>query len=320
MNQFCEMKGIKREFSVAMTPQQNGVVERKNRTLIKVVRTMLVNSKLPTTFWAEAVDTVCYVLNRVLIIKPHNKTPYELIRGRTPFIDFMKPFRCPVTILNTRDHLGKFNGKADERFFVGYSMVSKAMRVFNKRTRIVEETLNIRFLENAPNVTGNGPDWLFDVDFLTKSMNYVPVVLENQTNGVAGTRDNIVAGQAEKKIEHEQEYIMIPFCTTDPLISQGPKDSEEDVSMKPTEVNESGASDKGEEDEQDTRSEFERLLLQEKQTNINVAEASTAFKDHLFERFSPFKNAFALPHVLNVFSIDDTRIFGNAYDDEDVGA
>ncbi|GJS18513.1 putative ribonuclease H-like domain-containing protein [Tanacetum coccineum] len=190
MNQFCEMKGIKREFSVARTPQQNGVAERRNRTLIEAARTMLVDSKLPTTFWAEAVNTACYVPNRVLVIKPHNKTPYELIRGRTSLIDFMKPFGCPVTILNTWDHLGKFDGKADEGFFVGYSVVSKAMRVFNKRTRIVEETLNIRFLENTPNVTGNGPDWLFDVDSLTISMNYVLVVAGNQTNGIAGTRDN----------------------------------------------------------------------------------------------------------------------------------
>ncbi|GJS69627.1 ribonuclease H-like domain-containing protein [Tanacetum coccineum] len=172
----------------------NGVAERRNRTLIEAARTMLVDSKLPTTFWAEAVNTACYVLNRVLVIKPHNKTPYELIRRRTPLIDFMKPFGCLVTILNTRDHLGKFDGKADEGFFVGYSVVSKAMRVFNKRTRIVEETLNIRFLENTPNVTGNGPDWLFDVDSLTISMNYVPVVAGNQTNGIAGTRDNIVTG------------------------------------------------------------------------------------------------------------------------------
>ncbi|GJU63689.1 putative ribonuclease H-like domain-containing protein [Tanacetum coccineum] len=121
MNQFCEIKGIKREFSVARTPQQNGVAERKNRTLIEAARTMLVDSKLPTTFWAEAVNTACYVLNRVLVIKPHNKTPYELIRGRPPLIDFMKPFGCPVTILNTRDHLGKFDGKADEGYFIGYS-------------------------------------------------------------------------------------------------------------------------------------------------------------------------------------------------------
>ncbi|GJT33779.1 putative ribonuclease H-like domain-containing protein [Tanacetum coccineum] len=260
---YC-LVGIKREFSVARTPRQNSVVERKNRTLIEAERTMLVDSKLPTTFWAEAVNTACYVLNRVLVIRPHTKTPYELIRGRTSLIDFMKHFGYHVTILNTKDHLGKFDGKADDGFFVGYSMVSKAMRVFNTRTRIVEETLNIRLLENAPNVTGNRPDWLFDVDSLTKSMNYVPVVAGNQTNGIAGTKDNIVAGQAEKKKEPEQEYILIPFCTSDPLISQSPKDSKEYARTKPTEVDESGASDKSGKDEQDIRSEFERLLQQEK--------------------------------------------------------
>ncbi|GKB01829.1 putative ribonuclease H-like domain-containing protein [Tanacetum coccineum] len=143
MNQFCEMKGIKREFSVARTPQQNGVAERKNRTLIEAARTMLADSKLPTTFWAEAVNTACYVQNRVLVIKPHNKTPYELFLGRKPALSFMRPFGCPVTILNTIDHLGKFDGKADEGFFVGYSTNSKAFRVFNSRTRIVEENLHI---------------------------------------------------------------------------------------------------------------------------------------------------------------------------------
>ncbi|GKF58788.1 ribonuclease H-like domain-containing protein, partial [Tanacetum coccineum] len=160
-----------------------------------------IDSKLPTTFWAEAVNTACYVLNRVLVIKSQNNTPYELIRGRPPLIDFMKPFRCLVTILNTRDHLGKFKGKADEGYFVRYFVVSKAMRVFNKRTRIVEEPLNIRFLENTPNVKGNRPDWLFDVDSLSISMNYVLVPAENKTNGIAGTRDNIVVGQAQKEKE-----------------------------------------------------------------------------------------------------------------------
>ncbi|GKD12047.1 putative ribonuclease H-like domain-containing protein [Tanacetum coccineum] len=80
-NQFYELKGIKREFSVARTPQQNGVAERKNRTLIEAARTMLADLKLPTTFWAEAVNTACYVQNRVLVIKPHNKIPYELFLG-----------------------------------------------------------------------------------------------------------------------------------------------------------------------------------------------------------------------------------------------
>ncbi|GJT34583.1 ribonuclease H-like domain-containing protein [Tanacetum coccineum] len=81
MNQFCRMKGIKREFSVARTPQKNRVAERKNRTLIEAARTMLAYSLLPTTFWAEAVSTACYVQNRVLVTKPHNKTPYELLHG-----------------------------------------------------------------------------------------------------------------------------------------------------------------------------------------------------------------------------------------------
>nr|GEW39752.1 putative ribonuclease H-like domain-containing protein [Tanacetum cinerariifolium] len=119
MTQFCDDKGIKREYIIARTPQQNGIVERRNRTLIEAARTMLVDSKLPTTYWAEAVNTACYVLNRALVTKPHNKTPYKLIRGRPPLIDFMKPFGCLVTILNTKDNLGKFEGKADEGYFVG---------------------------------------------------------------------------------------------------------------------------------------------------------------------------------------------------------
>ncbi|GJZ86991.1 putative ribonuclease H-like domain-containing protein [Tanacetum coccineum] len=101
MNQFCEMKGILRQFSVARTPQKNGVVERRNRTLIEATRTMLADSKLPTTFWAEEVNTACYVQNKVLVVKPHNKTSYALFHGRTPTLSFMRLFRCPVTILNT---------------------------------------------------------------------------------------------------------------------------------------------------------------------------------------------------------------------------
>nr|GEU36772.1 putative ribonuclease H-like domain-containing protein [Tanacetum cinerariifolium] len=201
--------------------EKNGVTKRKNKTLIKAARTM------------------------ALVIKPHNKTPYELIREKPPLIDFIKPFGCHVTILNTKDHLGKFNGKADEGFFVGSFVVSKAMRVFNKRTRIVEETLNIRFLENAPNVKGNRPEWLFDIDSLTISMNYVPVVAGKQTNGITRSKDNIIAGQAEKKKKLEQEYILIPICTTDPLIYQGPKNSAVDAAKKATEVDESRVSDNG---------------------------------------------------------------------------
>ncbi|GJX75260.1 retrovirus-related pol polyprotein from transposon TNT 1-94 [Tanacetum coccineum] len=97
----------------------------------------------------------------------------------------MRLFGCPVTILNTIDHLGKFDGKADEGFFVGYFTNSKAYRVFNSRIRIVEENLHVKFSEETPNIAGNGPKWLFDIDALTISMNYKPVVTGNQTNGNA---------------------------------------------------------------------------------------------------------------------------------------
>ena len=118
MDDFCRDKGIKREFSVARTPQQNGVAERRNRTLIEAARTMIADSKLPVTFWAKAVNTACYIQNRVLVVKTKNKTSYELFRGRPPTLEFMRPFGCHVTILNTIDHLGIFEEKYDEGFFV----------------------------------------------------------------------------------------------------------------------------------------------------------------------------------------------------------
>ncbi|GJY38772.1 putative ribonuclease H-like domain-containing protein [Tanacetum coccineum] len=164
---------------------------------------MLVDSKLPTTFLAEAVNTACYVQNRVLVTKPYNKTPYELFLGRKPALNFMKPFGCPFTIINTIDHLGKFDGKADEGFFVGYSINNKAFRVFSSRTRIVKESLHVQFSENTPNIAGSGPNWLFDIDALIKSMNYKPVVAGNQSNNNAGTKACDDAGDDEKKVTEE---------------------------------------------------------------------------------------------------------------------
>nr|GEU95627.1 putative ribonuclease H-like domain-containing protein [Tanacetum cinerariifolium] len=154
LNQFYRMNGIKREFSVPRTPKQNVIAERKIKTLIEATRIMLADSLLLIPFWADAVNTACYVQNKVLVTKPQNKTLYELLHGRTPSIGFMRPFSCLVTILNTLDSLGKFDGKVDEGFLVGYSVSSKAFRVFNSRTQIVQETLHINFLENKPNVVG----------------------------------------------------------------------------------------------------------------------------------------------------------------------
>ncbi|GJZ43751.1 putative ribonuclease H-like domain-containing protein [Tanacetum coccineum] len=211
MNEFCAKKGIKREFSVARTPQQNGVAERKNRTLIEAARTMLADSLLPIPFWAEAVNTACYVLNRVLVTKPQNKTPYELLIGKSPSISFMRPFGCPLTILNTLDSLGKFDGKSDEGYLLGYSTSSKAFRVYNKRTKRVEENLHINFLEDQPNVAGTGPNWMFDLDFLTTSMNYIPVSVENQVIVDTGTQESYVAGSSGKDKGPTYEYILLPL-------------------------------------------------------------------------------------------------------------
>ncbi|GJZ27647.1 ribonuclease H-like domain-containing protein [Tanacetum coccineum] len=128
---------------------------------------------------------------KVKVIRCDNETEFKNrvmnqfceMKGRKPALSFMRPFRCPVTILNTIDHLGKFDGKADEGFFVGYSTNSKAFRVFNSRTRIVEENLHVKFSEDTPNIAGSRPNWLFDIDALTKSINYKPVVAGNQSNG-----------------------------------------------------------------------------------------------------------------------------------------
>nr|GEW86514.1 putative ribonuclease H-like domain-containing protein [Tanacetum cinerariifolium] len=149
MIDFYGSKGIKREYSNPRTPQQNGIAERKNRTLIEAARTMLADSKLPTMFWTEAVRTACYVLNRVSVTSPHNKTPYALLTGIIPSVSYFKPFGCHVTILNTSDHLGKFDGKADEGYIVRYSASNKAYRVYNVPNKRVEESMNLRATTNS---------------------------------------------------------------------------------------------------------------------------------------------------------------------------
>nr|GEX87068.1 hypothetical protein [Tanacetum cinerariifolium] len=226
LNQFCGIKGIKREFSVPKTPQQNGIAERKNRTLIEAARTMLADSLLPIPFWAEAVNTACYVQYWVLVTKPQNKIPYELLHGRTPNIGFMRPFGCHVTIFNTLDSLGKFEGNVDEGFLVGYSVNSKAFRVFNSRTHIVQETLHVNFLENKPNVAGTGPTWLFDIDSLTRTINYQPVIVGNQSNPSAGFQEEFDARKVGK--EANQQYMLFLMWSTG---STNPQNKEGDATF-----------------------------------------------------------------------------------------
>nr|GEU90790.1 hypothetical protein [Tanacetum cinerariifolium] len=198
-----------REFSNVKTPQRNGVAERRNRSLIEAARIMLADAKLLVTIWAEAVNNACYVQNRVLVNKAHNKTPYELFNGRTPAIGFLKPFGCHVMILNTLDNLGKFEAKGDEGYFIRYSMSSKAFRVFNKRTKRVEENFHIEFLENKAIEKGFGPNWLFDIDSLTTSINYMPVV-DAGTNSTNFLGTKVDARQDVKKDVSSLRFIVLP--------------------------------------------------------------------------------------------------------------
>ncbi|KAJ9541735.1 hypothetical protein OSB04_028241 [Centaurea solstitialis] len=141
--------GISHNFSGAYTPQQNGVVERRNRTLVEAARTMLAYSGLPLTFWAEAVSTTCSTQNRTIITKRFKKTPYHIINRRVPNVKFFHVFGCRCYILNNRDNLGKFDKKADEGYFLGYSLTSKTFRVYNKRTKMVMETVYVTFDETV---------------------------------------------------------------------------------------------------------------------------------------------------------------------------
>ncbi|GJX17164.1 retrovirus-related pol polyprotein from transposon TNT 1-94 [Tanacetum coccineum] len=109
---------------------------------------MLNSTKLPKQFWGEVVNTACYTQNRSIIVKRHGKTAYDVFRGRSPDISYFHMFGCPVYIHNHKDHLGKFDEKADDGFFLGYSLVAKAFRVFNIIRQEMEETVHVTFSED----------------------------------------------------------------------------------------------------------------------------------------------------------------------------
>nr|GEX51807.1 ribonuclease H-like domain-containing protein [Tanacetum cinerariifolium] len=245
MNEFYEMKGIRREFSVAMTPQQN-------------------------------VNTACNVQNMVLVIKPHNKTPYEL--------------------------------------FQGYSINSKAFRLFNTRTRIVEENLHIIFFENKPNVTGTGPNWMFDIDTLTMFMNYQPVFAGNQTNGPKSLEDEVVDDAGMKSQMEAANTNSTNILNTVGLPVNV-------VSSSVTTV------DPGRERAQ--RNEFESMFRQDKDANGNKMFSHVSATGSTYVNLGgsiPVNDATLpnadlhtdplMPDLEDTADLQDTRIFSGAYDDE----
>nr|GEU48680.1 hypothetical protein [Tanacetum cinerariifolium] len=225
------------------------------------------------------VDSGC---SRALVTKHHNKTPYELLIGRSSRLHFMRPFGCPVTILNTLDPIGKFKGKADEVFLVGYSITSKAFRVFNTKTRKVEENLHVRFLENKTNVAGTEPNWLFDIDSLKFFMNYMPVFVGNQTdqnaglhdtNGNVGTQDNV---DARKEVS-DQHYIMLPLWSSISSTYKSSDDKAENDKPKDDTGLKTVVKPVNKED-QAYRDELGRLMSQEKDASDATGSLSKEFE------------------------------------------
>ncbi|GJY80653.1 retrovirus-related pol polyprotein from transposon TNT 1-94 [Tanacetum coccineum] len=152
LESFCDEKGISQNFSSPYTPEQNSIAKRKNRTVIEAARTMLNGSVFSKHFWTEAVRIACYIQNRSIIVKRHDKTPYEIFRERIPHISYFHMFGYLVFIHNHKDHLGKFDAKADDGYFLGYSFVLKAFRVFNTRRKQVEETYHVTFYESMETI------------------------------------------------------------------------------------------------------------------------------------------------------------------------
>ncbi|GJU20687.1 retrovirus-related pol polyprotein from transposon TNT 1-94 [Tanacetum coccineum] len=147
LHAYFKEEGIKHQTSIARTPEQNGVVERRNRTLVEAARTMLSASKLPLSFWAEAVATACYTQNRSIIISTHGKTAYHIINDRKPSIKHLHIFGCICYITRDGENLDKMKEKGDPCVMVGYSTQSKGYRVYNKRTRLIVESIHIKFDE-----------------------------------------------------------------------------------------------------------------------------------------------------------------------------
>ncbi|GKF70506.1 hypothetical protein Tco_0203563, partial [Tanacetum coccineum] len=232
--------------------------------------------------------------------------------------------------LNILDPLCKFDEKADEGFFVGYSINSKAFKVLNTRTRKVEENLHIKitFLENKPNVAGSRPDWLFDIDLLTNSINYEPITIGNQSNKNASIKYNVDA-------VHTQQYILLPLLYDSPQSSEdvvaddaGKKTNEEPANECERNGQEKGGASNKEDDQnvQDFRAELDNLPVQQKEGYANSTNRDSTVSPSVSTGRQIFTNADDLLTDPLMHDLEDTTdllntgIFSGAYDDEDIGA
>ncbi|GJV60069.1 integrase, catalytic region, zinc finger, CCHC-type containing protein [Tanacetum coccineum] len=182
LREFHENVGISHQTTVASTPQQNGVVERRNRTLVEAARTMLIFSKAPLFLCAKAINTACYTQNHSLIRRRYNKTPYELMQDKKSDLSFFHVFGAPCYPTNNNDDLGKLDAKADISIFVGYAPAKKAFRIYNKRTKKIIETIHVTFDEltaMASEQFSSGPG-LLSMTPATSSSGLVPNLVSQQ--------------------------------------------------------------------------------------------------------------------------------------------
>ncbi|KAI3776037.1 hypothetical protein L1987_45797 [Smallanthus sonchifolius] len=210
MGLFCLQKGIHHEFSAPYVPQQNGVAERKNRTLVETARTMLADSKLLVTFLAEAVNTACHVLNRVLIVKRHNMTCYELLNNRKPNLEYLLPFGNPCTLLNVRYVPTNFSAKAIEGIFLGYVANSTTKRCFQLPSDISPEEAAV----------------LYDSCQDAQNSCFLPTAVpQSSVPSTSAPDPNVSSCSGTQESDSEDDNVIFQDSSTDPLLVDEPSNS-----------------------------------------------------------------------------------------------
>nr|GEV90100.1 retrovirus-related Pol polyprotein from transposon TNT 1-94 [Tanacetum cinerariifolium]GEY18961.1 retrovirus-related Pol polyprotein from transposon TNT 1-94 [Tanacetum cinerariifolium] len=197
LNAFFKEEGIKHQTSTARTPEQNSVVERLNRTLVEAARTMLSALQLLLFFWAEAIATACYTQNRSIIIPTHDKTPYHILNDGKPSIKHLHIFGCICYITRDGENLDKMKEKGNQYILVGYSTQSKGYRIYNKRTRMIVESIHIRF------------DKIKEVSEMSIANNTSGLSTSTHTNVHAEKNNN---DQAEEGEQLQHDEFTNPFC------------------------------------------------------------------------------------------------------------
>ncbi|KAG9450334.1 hypothetical protein H6P81_010299 [Aristolochia fimbriata] len=203
--QFCNDQGITHEFSARKTSQQDGVVERKKRTLQEMARTMIHAKNLPHWLWAEAVHTVCHIVNRVYLRAKTQTTSYELWKGRSPQIHYFREFGAPCYVLRDREYLSKFDSRSKEGIFVGYSRNSHAYRVYFKQSNTIIESVNVRIDDQE--------GWLVnDDDVNLDSMESVSVGSSVSVSETVSQPENVTPA-----VEVPEIAVGVPPCDTVPV-------------------------------------------------------------------------------------------------------